>query len=217
MGKVDLAPTKAEKATDVVAAITALTPWVGGAISSVISGYNTQRKLDRVVDFLVAFQGEIEESQQKTHNDYVRKEDFEDLLEEALSRAAREKNEQKRIHLAKFLANSLYMEKESDYDDSLKILKIIDDLEPKHILVLNALSQEPGEPENIISSSPIQTLANRLPDMEEATIEELIGDLNALRLTSLQQLKIMMTLHGALDLRGRITPLGDKLIFRLKD
>jgi len=61
-------------------------------------------------------------------------------------------------------------------------------------------------------SPPIQTLRERLPEFEEQRIEELIVQLNVMRVTNISSLKVMMTGRGAADLRNSVTVYGKRIL-----
>jgi len=60
--------------------------------------------------------------------------------------------------------------------------------------------------------SPIQTLRRRLPDMPQALIADLVGQLNDMRLTNVTSLNVMMTAHGAANLHHAFTSYGLRFI-----
>jgi hypothetical protein len=94
-----------------------------------------------------------------------------------------------------------------DYDEQLRFLRTLDELEPDHIKILRALRQGP-ESDLGMMGSPIQTLRKRIPEMTEAKIEQLVNGLNDRRITSMTSLRTMMTAHGAADLQHAVTPYG---------
>ncbi len=97
------------------------------------------------------------------------------------------------------------------YDDQLRFLKILENIYGDHIRVLQALmaptDQDPG-----MMGSPSQTLSERLPDMTDDRIKDLVVQLNDLRVSNLQSLNTMMTGRGAQDLRNAVTPLGKRFL-----
>ena len=60
--------------------------------------------------------------------------------------------------------------------------------------------------------SPMQTLLKRVPDRTENQIEQLVNELNDRRVTSSNSLRVMMTAHGAADLRHAITEYGERFL-----
>ncbi|MCU7858916.1 MAG: hypothetical protein KZQ86_03585, partial [Candidatus Thiodiazotropha sp. (ex Lucinoma kastoroae)] len=55
-------------------------------------------------------------------------------------------------------------------------------------------------------------LKGRLPQFSEQEIEEMVNQLNDMRVTSLTSLKVMMTGRGASDLRHVVTEYGKRII-----
>ena len=61
-----------------------------------------------------------------------------------------------------------------------------------------------------LSGSVMQTLRERLEALSEPDIEELTGQLNVMRLTNIPETRVMMTAHGAQDLRPMVTSPGKR-------
>ena len=55
-------------------------------------------------------------------------------------------------------------------------------------------------------------MRERLPDMNNDRIKDVVQQLNDLRVINLQSLNTMMTASGAQDLRHSVTPLGKRFI-----
>jgi hypothetical protein len=142
--------------------------------------------------------------------EYGKTEDFEELLEQTLERSADERNEEKRQIYRSFLTNAIESPGEP-YDEQIRFLRTLEELQPDHLKVLRALSKTP-DPDPGMMGSPNQTLRQRLPDLEEKRIEELITQLNDLRVTNMTSLKTMMTGRGAADLRHSITSYGQRFM-----
>ena len=83
--------------------------------------------------------------------------------------------------------------------------------QPALLLVINALTSAPDANPGMMGS-PSQTLSKRLPHMNEAQITELVSQLNDMRITNFSSLKVMMTGHGAADLRHSITQYGRRFV-----
>jgi hypothetical protein len=152
---------------------------------------------------LSGFKSEVSEK-------YVKTEDFEELLEQTLKRVADERNEEKREVYRVFITEAIESPGES-YDEQIRFLRTLEELQPDHLRVLRALSQSP-DPNPGMMGSPNQTLRRRLTELEEARISDLISQLNDLRVTNLTSLKVMMTGLGAEDLRHSITLYGQRLL-----
>lgn len=213
----DLVPrsTPVETGLDIAAVVTSIVPWLGGPVSAVLSGVSFGRKMDRVREVL----GQVAESlrglQDEVSEEYVRTEDFEELLERTLRLAADERNEQKRRIYADFLAGAVKSPGEP-YDEQLRFLRTLEEMQPDHLLVLQALTSAP-EGGDGLAGSPEQTLMKRLPGMEASRIEDLVAQLNDMRVTNLTSLKAMMTFRGSQELRGTITAYGHRFVGYLSD
>jgi hypothetical protein len=202
--------TKAETALDVAAFVGSAVPWIGGPVSNVLSGRSWGRKFERIREVLEGLSSDLSDFKSKISEEYVKTEDFEDLLEQTLKRAADERNEEKRKIYRAFLTNAIKSPGEL-YDEQIRFLRTFEELQIEHLLVVRALSQPP-EPDPGMMGSPNQTLRKRLPELNEERISDVISQLNDMRITKLTSLKTMMTGHGAADLRHSITPYGQLLL-----
>ncbi|WP_428737834.1 hypothetical protein [Sulfurimonas sp.] len=205
-----LASTGTEKALDVVSFVGSAVPWIGGPVSNVLSGMSLGRKLGRVREVLESLSNDLKEFKSEASESYVKTEEFEDLLEQTLKRVGEERNEEKRHLYKAFLTDSIESPGEP-YDDQLRLLRTFEQISPDHIQVLKAFSQKP-EPNPGSMGTPIQTLRQRLPDFDEKRIEEIVAQLNDMRITNQRSLKTMMTGHGAADLRHSVTGYGSKIV-----
>lgn len=208
----DLIPatTKAETVLDVAAFVGSAVPWIGGPVSNVLSGMSSGRKFARVREVLEGLTSDLSDFKSEVSEEYVKTEDFEELLEQTLKRSADERNEEKRQIYRSFLTNAIESPGEP-YDEQIRFLRTLEELQPDHLKVLRALSKTP-DPDPGMMGSPNQTLRQRLPDLEEKRIEELITQLNDLRVTNMTSLKTMMTGRGAADLRHSITSYGQRFM-----
>ena len=205
------ASTKAETALDVAAAVTSAAPWIGGPVSSVLSGMSFGRKLGRVREVLEAVATDLKDFQSEASEKYVKTDEFEDLLEQTLKRAGEERSEDKRRLYKAFLTEAIESPGE-DYDDQLRLLRTFEELGPDDIQVLKALAPEPSFNPSMLSGYPLETLRMRVPHFEEERITVVVGRLNNLRITNLTSLRVMMTAGGAADLRGVITQYGRRIL-----
>ncbi len=199
--------TAGETALDVASFVSSALPWVGGPVSAVLSGMSLGRKLGRIRELFEGVVEDLRHFKSEASEKYVKTEEFEELLENALHRAANERNEEKRRLYRTFVTQSITAAGPS-YDERIKILRTLEELQLDHVLVLRALGEVPPSDPDGIMGSPLQTLHKRLPEFSRDHIEQLIAELNDLRLTNLQALHTMMTAHGAQDLRHFATPFG---------
>jgi len=204
------ASTKTETALDVVAFVGSAVPWIGGPVSNVLGGMSLGRKLGRVREVLKSLSNDLSEFKSEVSENYVKTEEFEDLLEQTLKRVGEERNQEKRHLYKEFLTDAIESPGES-YDDQLRLLRTFEQVPPDHIRVLKAIAQEPDSNPGMMGSS-IQTLRERLPELDEQRIEELVTQLNDMRITNLGSLKVVMTGHGAADLRRVTTEYGKRIL-----
>ena len=202
--------TKKETALDVASFISSAVPWIGGPVSNVLGGMSLGRKLGRVSEVLESIASDVQNLESDVSKDYVKTEEFEDMLEQALKRVGEERSEEKRQLYKAFLTEAIESPGEL-YDDQLRLLRTFEELTPNHLYLLKALSQEPGQNPGMMGS-PNQTLKERLPQFSEQEIEEMVHQLNDMCVTSLSSLKVMMTGRGASDLRHVVTKFGKRII-----
>ena len=123
------APTKVETALDIASLVGSAVPWIGGPVSNVLSGMSFGRKLGRVREVLEGVAADLAEFKSAVSEEYVRTEEFEDLLEQALRRASEERSEEKRRMYRAFLSDAIEAPGES-YDDQLRLLRTFEELQP---------------------------------------------------------------------------------------
>lgn len=132
-----------ELVTGSIAAITNLIPAVGAVIGSVASGRLLDRKIRRLADTVDSLRCELGDLRVEIDEEYVSSEDFEDLMEEALQKAVRERSQAKRQAYARFLANDLRRPAAQPYDAKRTLLKKLEALEDDHLRLLAAIVREP--------------------------------------------------------------------------
>ncbi len=213
----DVATTDPKQlAIDIAAFTTSAIPYLGGPISSVLSGVGTARRMRRVSEVVHQLAEDLKGFKSEVTEKYVRTEEFEELLERTLRQASDERNEEKRRILAAFLADDIRAPGPS-YDEKLRFLRTLEELQPDHLAVVKALAQEPDRDPGMMGS-PSQTLKKRLPGIgSDAHLAELVAQLNTMRVTNLQSLNTMMTGHGAADLRQSVTAYGQRFLRYLRD
>jgi hypothetical protein len=204
----------AERALDVAAVLANLVPLIGGSVANIISGISGGRREQRVLAVIQAVSDDLRDFHSKVSEEYVKTEDFEELLENTARRAAQERSEEKRQLYGRFLTTAI-KHPGGDYEEQLRVLKTLEEISLDHLQIILALSQTPESGLGIVGS-PIQTLRKRLPSYSEAQIEQLVSELNERRLTSLSSLRGMMTPQGAADLRHAVTPYGKRFLSYLQ-
>lgn len=211
------ASTGTEKALDGAAILVSVVPWIGGAISNVLSGMSQGRKFDRVDEVLRGISGDLAGFKSEASEEYVRTDEFEDLLEYTLRRVGEQRNEEKRSMYRAFLSGDIESPgRYTDYDKKLEIVRAIELLLSDDIEVIRALRREP-EPDHGWTGSPIHTLAVRLPGFDNRRIDDSVDRLKSLRIISSGNLRLMMTGRAAADMRTWFEPFGLNLIRYIAD
>jgi hypothetical protein len=198
---------------DVAALFAEAIPGLGGAISNVLGGFSSRRKQMRFLEVIEGVAADLRGFKSEVSEQYVRSEDFEDLFEETLRQAARERSAEKRAVYRDFIVNAI-REPGEPYDEQIETLRLIGRLSSAHIRVLAAINQSaPETPTFSIGGAPVSVLQRRLGDIDTAVIVSVVEELDNLRLTKLaQRLQTMMTGRGAEELRSAITPLGRRVL-----
>lgn len=202
------ARTSAETALDVTAAVVGLAPVLGGPVASVLSGLSGDRRFQRVREVVLELAQRVQDLSEEQKN-YIRSEDFEDLLHETLERVWRERNEEKRRIYREFLEGAIQSPGQP-YDEQLRFLRTLEELQPDHLRILRAMIAEPGE-SPFIGGSRFHTLQQRLPDIEEPRLRDLVAQLEDMRLTT-GPLGGMVTGPSAADLRPVVTEYGQRFV-----
>jgi hypothetical protein len=156
----------AEAALDMASTLANVFPGLGSAVGNVLGGMSVGRKIGRVEELLQGLAEDLRDFRSETSESYVKTEEFEELLEHVLRRTAEERNEQKRKLLRGFLVDAI--QNPRPYDERKTILRLLDDVEPDHMLTLHAIGQPP-RPEELdgVVASTIGTLQRRLPCYSE--------------------------------------------------
>lgn len=209
-------PDRKEIGLALAATITSAVPWIGGPVSSVLSGLGVQRRFERVQEVLEGLAEELRGFHSEVSESYVKTDDFQELLEKTLRQAADERNENKRRLYRDFLVGAVKSPVPS-FDEQTRLLKTVEQLELDHVRLLRALLADPTDAPTL-TGSPRQTLIRRLPGLSADRITELVNGLDDLRLTNGlgRRLVVMMTGRGSADLRLSLTDYGRSFVERLR-
>ncbi len=212
--KPELIPaTKRECLAELVAIVSSAAPWIGGPVAEIIGGAATSLKIKRVTQFVKDVLDYVETLHTKTTEEFVRSEDFVDILEKTAQVVADERHETKRKYFANYLLNNI-SHPEISYDHRLKYLRLLIQVDTRHIDLLTALLCRPTSHESNMSiGSPSATIERRALHLRN-DLMAIIHETNTLGLTSIQDnyLKTTMTGGGAADLAHKVTPLGNGLL-----
>jgi hypothetical protein len=211
MKKDDPAGDYAEAAALFASAI----PFVGGAISNVLTGWSAERRYERIKEVCAGLARDLEAFTGRVRADYVRSEEFSDLVDQALRRVAMERSEEKRRLYRGVLLGAVTGADQS-YDEQLHLLRVIESLQAAHIEVLRALLQTPSAADGTHGTFR-QTLKRRLPHLTDQRIADLVTQLDDLRVTKVGNLKVITTAQGAQRMQTMVTALGRRLASYLRE
>jgi hypothetical protein len=199
-----------ERALDVAATVANLVPLIGGPVASILGGISAGRKEQRVLEVIQSVSDDLRDFTSAAAEAYVKTEDFEELLENTLRRVAQERTSEKRQLYGRILTHAI-KHPGGDYDEQLRILNTLEELDIGHVVLIRALLQAP-ESHLGITGSPVETLRKRILEFSEEQIDRFVADLNDRRITSLASLRTMMTAHGAANLQHSVTAYGRTFI-----
>jgi len=160
----------------VVAAIAQNVPALGGVLNSIFSGQVTQGRFDRVKDQICFLNEEVEQIKDKIHAAYVKTEEFEELVAQTLEKMSREIDPQKRSQYRRMVVNLMVLPPE-DYNEQRRLLRLAEELTPKHIQLLRAFhdncSPQPDAPPETNAACLLGAAVNVIP----GKAADLAGDL----------------------------------------
>jgi len=191
--------------------VSTVVPVFGGAVGHVFSEWAAARRVQRLREVLIGVTEDIKALSAQVREEYVRSEEFEDLLDHTLRRVAVERHEEKRRLFRAFLLDTITTA--PAYDEQLRVLRALEELQAAHITLLRAVIQEP-DPRRAdrISGSFSETLTRRLLNLKAEQISDLVAQLNDLRILNLGSLNTMMSARGAEDMRHVVTLFGQRFV-----
>lgn len=206
---------------DLAAILSSAIPILGGAVSNVLGGWSQSRRFQRIRGVLEQLATSLAHVRESICEEYVRSDEFEDLLDQTLRRVAAERHEAKRRLYAAFLAGAVTSPGEP-YHEQLRMLRTLEELQPDHLRIVRAMTlKEPITEPGVGGISPkgattiLETLRRRLAGVRIDRLEELVEQLTVeLHVTEIdrRQLKTIMSAHGARDLQSRFTRYGHRVI-----
>lgn len=193
-----------------------LVPVFGGVVSQVLNGWSAERRYQRVKEVLGSVARDLAQIKDRVREEYVRSDEFADLLDQTLRRVVNERNQEKR-RLYRGLLVDATTSATYTYDEQIHMLQVIDSLQGAHIAVLGAILAEPpkGYSEGFTSTF-LTTLRGRLHGVSEERIIDLVTHLKDHHLANVGNLQSHMTSEGAQDMRSTLTPFGKRLVDYLK-
>jgi hypothetical protein len=199
------------KKLEIMSIVTSAIPYLGGPISNILSGSINKRRKARIEIIIQSLAEDLRDFKSQASEDYVRTDEFQELFENTMQRVAEERNEDKRKIYGAFIREAIKSPGEP-YDEKIRFLRILNQLQGDHIVVLKAILQEPNPNPPGINGSIGQTLNRRIPNMSKEKILDLLSQLQDMRITKLADPNMMITAHGAEDLRIGLTDFGLRFV-----
>jgi hypothetical protein len=199
-----------EAILDSVAAVSALVPLLGGPVSNILSGVSSDRRFERMKAVLLKLARKLDEMG-VAQSDYVRSEDFEDLLVEGLERVMRERSSEKRALYTNILSNSV-LKPNLDYDEKISFLRTLDALQPRDIAVLKGFLATGKPMRGSFAGSARGVLLELLSDLAPADVDQSLDTLERVGiLKGVNAIAAINVSDAQTRLRGFLTSYGDAL------
>jgi len=214
----DLVPAKsgADAALELAGIVSSLVPWLGGPISNVLGGISVDRKIGRLREALEGLAQGLKDFKSKASEEYAKTEDFGELLGHALRRVIDERSEEKRRIYRDFLVDAIKSPGEL-YDEQLRFLKTLEEIQPDHIRILRVLNNPPDvRPSSRLEHTipRLQGLSLVLLDIPYPRMVDLVDQLNSMLLTKLTDEDDAL---GLVYLPSTITPYGHRFMKFITD
>jgi hypothetical protein len=182
-------------------------PIVGPVLGELVDAFIPDLRFRRVERLAEELKEEVAGVSDRLDSEYVRREEFAVLFEDALERATQARNDQKTAAFATFMAHSMTVDRPS-LADRQRYLDILDQLRPVHLQLLAVLAAgsgpEPASPPFTVGQAAATALAAVLSRVEGADWPELAD----LERRGLIRPIAESSLLIATDVRNLMLPLG---------
>jgi len=220
----DLEPTGMENLAKAVVTVLSELPG-GGILAGVANEIIAKRQSRRLNSFLYKLIEKYEEVSEKINRDFVSKEEYQDLTEDILSKAAETKQKEKLEALKAIFLNTILSDK-PDYNEAIEITALIDRWQPRHLILLKILSNPIEADEQMgrivgngsrLTTSISDILKKLLPKWDENEIERTWHDLYNTGINNNDITRTTLTDRGIHHLENRLTEYGTKVAKYLKE
>jgi hypothetical protein len=182
-------------------------PIVGPVLGELVGAFIPDLRFQRVERIAEELKQKITAVADRLDADYVRRDEFAVLFEDALERATQARNDQKTAAFAAFMAHSMTTDRPS-LADRQRYLDILDQLRPVHLRILAVLAAgsgpEPASPPFTVSQAAATALSGVLAKVEGADWQ----DLTDLERRGLTRPMGESSLLIATNVRNTLLPLG---------
>lgn len=201
-------------------ALAGMVPVLGSPLQAYINEASTKRRAERLKELFLALKDDLDGIKDRLASEYLRTDDFTELLEETLRRVASERDDEKKRIYKNILVGIIEHQDVRAYNEQLRYLKMLENLERAHIAALRAIMVKPTREQLLrwsgFAGFKMHTLEERLPGIPPHSIQDLVSDLNRVGLTHIENLHSVTSPISARDLSGGLTPFGERFVTFLK-
>lgn len=187
-------------------ALISFIPFVGGAVSSVLSDTMAERKQQRLYEFLNQLKDDLENLKGNFKKDFVEQDDFLDIFELTSRNVMGERNEIKRLAYKNILVNAI-TSTEPSFDDIEQCIRLVENTTENNIYLLRVLSDPELQNKNL-GSPVVQPTGN----MQTTTLSKVLQKL----LPGWQGGQILENLKD-LEFLGLILPISNSFQDMIQD
>jgi hypothetical protein len=132
---VSLESNKNDYVASAAKSVLGVVPFAGSLLTELAGTIIPNQRMDRIVNFAVLLEERLTRLEEESIRNELKNEHFSDLLEEALVQAARTTSEERRIHIANLISNSLSIDAIA-FQESKHLLRILGNLNDIEIIWL---------------------------------------------------------------------------------
>lgn len=211
--------TRGETAGEVVAIALNAVPLVGGVLSDVAESIIANRKNRRLNEFLVTLADQLKGHEDRVNTDFIRSDEFEDLVEDVFSKAAESRQQEKLDALRAIFLNTVFSSCPS-YETAAEIAALIDRWQARHVVLVRILSDPVAADRETgnrvghgggMTTSISQIIRKLLLAWDDDQIDRTWSDLWDAKIHRSPGTKTMMTDRGISQLENRLTEFGEKV------
>lgn len=214
-----------ETVVEVAAIALEAVPYVGGILSSTANFFLEKSKNERLNKFLIRLAEDLQAVKEQINTSFIRSDEFRDLTEDIISKAA-ETRQQEKLDALRAIFLNVVLSDHPNYDEAEEIANLISNWQPRHVILLKILLEPQTIDEQMgkvvgsgggFSTSINQILAKLLPKWDEDQIDRTWKDLYDRGIHRTPGTRTMITDQGIMQLEGRLTDYGLKIAKYLKN
>lgn len=189
-------------------------------MAAIAEGIIRRRQNKRLNEFLLKIADDLKRLENHLHEEFMRTEEFQDLFEDIVSKAAEARQQAKLDALRAIFLNTILSDR-PDYDEAAEVAALVDSFQERHVILLRILAdplradREMGRPVGEgggLATSINQILKRLLPEWDDDQIERTWQDLLSRQIHRTPGTKATMTDSGVHQLENRLAPFGSKVV-----